>query len=110
MAHPPWLFLAAFPEKQGLCNLPASAGALATAHHGTSTSWMGELLQDEFNNATGEGKPMELQHKHPTELDRELCHSQGDEFLPVFLLSPVPEHPPQAARQGEWGDGNMECN
>lgn len=110
MAHPPWLFLAAFPEKQGLCNLPANAGALATAHHGTSTSWMGWLLKDEFRSATGEGKPMELQHKHPTELDHELCHSQGDEFPPVFLLSPVPENPPQAAWQGERGKGTMKCS
>lgn len=53
---------------------------------------------------------MEFQQKHPTELDHELCHSQGDEFLPVFLLSPVPEHPPWAAWQGERGDGNMKCN
>lgn len=53
---------------------------------------------------------MEFQHKHPTELDHELCHSQGDEFLPVFLLSPVPEQPPWAAWQGERGDANMKCN
>lgn len=110
MAHPLWLFLAAFTEKQGLCNLPASAGALATAHHRTPTAWMGQLLQDKFNNAAGEGKLMEFQHKHPTELDHELCHSQGDEFLPIFLLSPEPEHPPWAAWQGERGDGNMKCN
>lgn len=71
---------------------------------------MGWLLQDEFKSATGEGKPMELQHKHPTELDHELCHSQGDEFPPVFLLSPVPENPPQAAWQGERGKGTMKCN
>lgn len=59
------LFLAAFPEKQGLSSLHSSEGPPATAHPWHLRLWAGLVAPERFNDVTGEGKPMELRHEHP---------------------------------------------
>lgn len=62
VAHLPWLFLAIFPEKRGLCNGLPIAGALAFTYHPAllcpnlgcrDWDWTGQELWNEFKDVTG---------------------------------------------------------